>query len=72
MDKTEKKVRHQLLPSVTVKNRITDEDRRIFALSLDLLSYVDLSCKYDCSRAICDPLVNSDPELAETEQTLID
>ena len=32
MDEIEKNVRHQLLPSITGKNHITDEDRNFFAL----------------------------------------
>ena len=38
---------------------------------LDLLSNTDFSRTYEWSRAICDPLENSDPETAEAEQTLI-
>ena len=38
---------------------------------LDLLSNTDFSKNYDWSRAICEPLENSDTEIAETEQTLI-
>ena len=38
---------------------------------LDLLSNTDFSRNYEWSQAICDPLENSDPEIAETEQTLI-
>ena len=76
MDEFEKNVRQQLLPSITGKNHITDEDRNIFALTLrmgglDLLRYRDFSKHYEWSRAICDPLENSDTEIAETEQTLI-
>ena len=76
MDEIEKSVRHQLLPSITGKNHITDEDRNIFALplrmgGLDLLSNTDFSRNYQWSQAICDPIENSDPEIAETEQTLI-
>ena len=76
MDEIEINVRHQLLPSITGKNHITDEDRNLFALplrmgGLDLLSNTELSRNYECSLAICDPLENSDPEIAETEQTLI-
>ena len=37
----------------------------------DLLSNTDFSKNYEWSRAICDPLENSDTEVAETEQTLI-
>ena len=75
MDKIEKNVRHQLLPSNTGKNHITDEDRNLFALPLrmgvlDLLSNTDFSRKYEWSQAICDPIENSDPEIAETEHTL--
>ena len=76
MDEIEKNVRQQLLPSITGKNHITDEDRNLFALPLrmggtDFLSHKDFSKNYEWSRAICDPLENSDTELAETEQTLI-
>ena len=76
MDEIEKNVRQQLLPSITGKNHITDEDRNLFALplrmgELDLLSNTDFSKIYEWSRAICDPLENSDTEIAETEQTLI-
>ena len=38
---------------------------------LDLLKNTDFSRNYEWSQAICDPLENSDPEIAETEQTLI-
>ena len=43
MDEIEKNVRQQLLPSITGKNHITDEDRNLFELplrmgGLDLLS----------------------------------
>ena len=34
MDEIEKNVRHQLLPSITGKNHITDEERNLFALPL--------------------------------------
>ena len=76
MDETEKNVRQQLLPSITGKNHITDEDRNLFALplrmgGLDLLSNTDFSKNYEWSRVICDPLENTDTEIAETEQTLI-
>ena len=76
MDEIEKNVRQQLLVRITGKNHITDEDRNLFALplkmgGLDLLSSTDFSRKYEWSQAICDPLENSDPELAEREQTLI-
>ena len=76
MDEIEKNVRQQLLTSITGKNHITDEDRNLFALplrmgGLDLLSPTDFSKNYEWSRAICDPLENSDTEIAETEQTLI-
>ena len=76
MDEFEKNVRQQLLPSITGKSHITDEDRNIFALplrmgGLDLLSNKDFSKHYEWSRAICDPLENSDTEIDETEQTLI-
>ena len=39
---------------------------------LELLSNTDFSrLFYELSQAICDMLENSDPEIAETEQTLI-
>ena len=38
---------------------------------LDLLKNTDFSRNYELSQAICDPLENSDPEIAETKQTLI-
>ena len=38
---------------------------------LDLLSNTDFSRNCEWSQAICDPLENSDPEIAEMEQTLI-
>ena len=38
---------------------------------LDLLINTDFSSNYEWSRAIYGPLENSDPEIAETEQTLI-
>ena len=38
---------------------------------LDLLSNTDFTKNYEWSRAICEPLENSDPEIAGTEQTLI-
>ena len=76
MDEIEKNIRQQLLPSNTGKSYITDEDRNLFALllrmgGLDLLSNTAFPKNYESSRAICDPLENSDPEIAETEQTLI-
>ena len=76
MDEIEKNIRQQLLPSITGKNHITDEDRKLFALplimgGLDLLSNTDFSENYEWSRAICDSLENSDTEIAETEQTPI-
>ena len=76
VDETEKNVRPQLLPSITGKNHITDEDRNFFALplrmgGLHLLSNTDFSKNYEWSRVICDPLENTDTEIAETEQTLI-
>ena len=76
MDEIEKNVRHQLFPSITGKDHITDEDRNLFAISLrlrglDLFSNMDFSINYEWSQAICDPLENSDPEIDETEQTLI-
>ena len=76
MDEIEKNVRQQLLPSITGKNHITDEDRNLFALplrmgGLDLLSNTGFSKNYKWSRAICDPLEKSDTEIAETEQTLL-
>ena len=76
MDEIEKNVRHQLLPSSTGKNHITDEDRNLFAPPLrmgrlKLLSNTDFSRNYEWSQAICDPLENSDPEIAETENDLI-
>ena len=37
---------------------------------LELLSNTDFFRKYEWSQAICDPLENTDPEIAETEQTL--
>ena len=76
MDEIEKKIRQQLLPSITGKNHITEEDHNLFALplrmvGLDLLSNRDFSRTYEWSQAICDPLENSGPEIAETEQALI-
>ena len=76
MDEIEKKVRHQLLPSITSKNHITDEDRNLFALTLrmgglDLLSNTDFSRNYEWSQAFCGPLENIDLEIAEKEQALI-
>ena len=52
MDEIEKNVRHQLLPSVTGKNHITNEDLSFFALplrmgGLHLLSNTDFSSKYE-------------------------
>ena len=38
---------------------------------LDLLNDTVFSRNYEWSQAICDPLENSDPAIAETEQTLI-
>ena len=32
---------------------------------------LNFSGNYEWSKAICDPLENSDPQIAETEQTLI-
>ena len=76
MNEIEKNVRKQLLPSITGKNHITDEDRKLFALPLRMggldLNNTDFSRNYEWSQAICDPLENSVvPEVAETEQTLI-
>ena len=76
MDEIEKNVRQQLLVRITGKNHITDENRNFFALplkmgGLDLLISTDFSRKNEWSQAICDPLENSAPEIAETEQTLI-
>ena len=50
MDEIEKNVRQQLLPSVTGKNHISDEDRNLFALplrmgGLDLCSNTEFSKK---------------------------
>ena len=76
MDEFKKKVRQHLLPRITGKNHITDEERSLFALPLrmrrlDRLSNtVFFSRNYELSRAICDLLENSDPEIAEAEQTL--
>ena len=75
-DENEKNVRQQLLPSITSKNHLADEDRNFFALplrmgGLDLLSNTDFPRNYEWSQVFCDPLENSDPEIAETEQTLI-
>ena len=77
MDEIEKNIRQQLLPSIAGKNDITDEDRSFFALTLrmgglELLSDTDFSRNYEWSRVICDPLKNSDPVGAETEQILMD
>ena len=36
---------------------------------LDLLNGTVFSRNYEWSQAICDPLENSDPAIAETEQT---
>ena len=52
MDETEKNVRHQLLPSTTGENHITDEDRNVFALplrmrELDLLNNTDFPRNYE-------------------------
>ena len=52
MDETEKNVRHQLLPSITGENHITDEDPNLFALplrtrGLDILSNTDFSRNYE-------------------------
>ena len=76
MDEIEKNVRQPLLPSITGKNHITDEDRNLFALplrmgGLDLLSNTDFSRNYEWSQAVCDPLENNDLVKAEMEQTLI-
>ena len=76
MDKIEKNVKQQLLPSITGKSHITDEDRSLLALPLtmgesELLSNTDFSRNYELSRAIRDPLENSDPEIAEKKQNLI-
>ena len=38
---------------------------------LDLISNTDFSRNYEWSQDICDPLENSDPGIAGTEQTLI-
>ena len=75
-DDIEKNVRQQLLPSITGKNHLADEDRNLFALplrmgGLDLLSNTDFSRNYEWSQVFSDPLENSDPEIAETEQFLI-
>ena len=76
MDGIKKNVRQQLLFSIAGKNHITDEGRNFFALplrmgGLDLLSNTDFSRNKEWSRAICDPLENSDTEIAKTEQTLL-
>ena len=76
VDKIEKNERHQLFPCITGKNQLTDEDRILFALpirmgELDLLSNTDFFRNYEWSQADFDPIENSDPEIAETEQTLI-
>ena len=76
MDEIGKNLRQQLLPSNTGKNHITDEDRNLFALplrtgGLEFLINTDFSKNYEWSRAICDPFENSDTEILETEQTLI-
>ena len=76
MDEIEKNLRQPLLPSITGKNHITDEDRNLFALplgmgGLDLFSNTDFSRNYEWSQAVCDPLENSDLVIAEMEQTLI-
>ena len=75
-DEIEKNLRQQLLFCITGKNQITDEDCNLFALplrmgGLDLLSNTDFSKNYEWSRDNCDPLENSDQEIAGTEQTLI-
>ena len=51
-DENKKNVRQQLLPSITGKSRITDEDRSLFALplrmgGLDFLSIADFSRNYE-------------------------
>ena len=76
MDEIEKNVKQQLLHSITGKNYISDEDHSLFALSLrmgglDLLNNTNFSINYEWSRAISDPLENSDPRKIETEQNLI-
>ena len=76
MDDIEKNVRRQLLPRISGKNNITDENHNFFALPLkmrvlDVFSNTDFSRSNEWSQAICDLLENSDQELAETEQTLI-
>ena len=76
MGEIEKNVRHQLLPSINGEIHLTDEDRNLFALPLRmgglyLISNTDFSRNYERSQAICDPLENSDPGIAGTEQTLI-
>ena len=38
---------------------------------LDLLTNTNFSRNYDWSREVCESLQNSDPEIAETGQTLI-
>ena len=40
-------------------------------VELDLLINPDFSRYYEWSQAICDPLENSEPEIAETEQFLM-
>ena len=75
-DKIEQNVRQQLVSGITGKNHITEEDRNLLALplrmgGLDLLSYTDFSRNYEWPQVICNPLVNSDPEIAEMEQTLV-
>ena len=52
MDEIEKNVRHQLLPSITGENHITDEEPNLFALplrtkGLDILSNTDFSRNYE-------------------------
>ena len=38
---------------------------------LDFLNNTEFSRNYEWSEAICNPFENSDPEIGETEQTLI-
>ena len=57
MDENEKNVRQKLLPSITSKNHITDEDCNLFAQlltigDLHLLSKTDFSRNYEWSQAI--------------------
>ena len=42
-DEIEKNKRHQLLPGITGKNHITDEDRNLFALPLKMRNLEPLS-----------------------------